>query len=50
MKATACPSCGREYEKIPYRERMLNGHMGHLEMDQATGATILLDEGEETTR
>jgi hypothetical protein len=40
-----CPSCGREYSKMPNRERMLNGHMGHLEYDRETGATVLVDEG-----
>ena len=39
-----CPSCGREYSRIPYRERMMNGSMGHLEMDDVTGATILVEE------
>ncbi len=42
---TICPSCKREYAKMPNRERMLNGNMGHLELDPETGATVLMDEG-----
>jgi len=40
-----CSSCGRRYDEMPYREQMLNGHMGHLELDPETGATVLIDEG-----
>jgi hypothetical protein len=44
-EAATCPSCGRRYDQMPNRERMLNGNWGHLELEAATGATVLVDEG-----